>query len=127
LHRTLQQIRDAGCTVGVAINPHTPAEALGEVITMIDVVNVMTVNPGFGGQTFLHSMTSKIARLRAMIGDVRGHVDIEVDGGIDGETAHDAVQAGANILIAGTAIFDHPKGVAAGIAALRRSLARETE
>ena len=127
LHRTLEQIRDSGCKVGVAINPHTPAEALGEVITMVDIINVMTVNPGFGGQQFLQPMTSKIAHLRAMIGDVRGTVDIEVDGGINVETANDAVQAGANVLIAGTTIFRHPQSVQAGIHALRESLAEASE
>ena len=127
LHRTLQLIRESGCKVGVAINPHTPAEALGEVITMVDLINVMTVNPGFGGQQFLPAMTSKIARLRAMIGDVRGTVDIEVDGGINIETANDAVQAGANVLIAGTTIFRHPQSVEVGIRALRESLEGASE
>jgi ribulose-phosphate 3-epimerase len=127
LHRALQLIRESGCKVGVAINPHTPAEALGEVITMVDLINVMTVNPGFGGQQFLPAMTSKIARLRAMIGDVRGTVDIEVDGGINVDTANNAVQAGANILIAGTTIFRHPQSVEAGIRALRDSLGDAVE
>jgi ribulose-phosphate 3-epimerase len=127
LHRTLQLIRESGCKVGVAINPHTPAEALGEVITMVDIINVMTVNPGFGGQQFLPAMTSKIARLRAMIGGVHGKVDIEVDGGINVQTANDAVQAGANVLIAGTNIFRHPQSVEAGIRALRESLAEASE
>lgn len=122
LHRTLQQIRELGCRAGVAINPHTPASALSEVITMVDIVNVMTVNPGFGGQKFIATMTSKIADIRAMIGDVHGDVDIEVDGGINTDTADDAVQAGANVLIAGTTIFRNENGVAAGIQALRESL-----
>ena len=122
LHRTLQLIKEAGCRVGVAINPHTPATALSEVITMLDIINVMTVNPGFGGQKFLSNMTSKIADLRAMIGEVHGDVDIEVDGGINTDTADDAVQAGANVLIAGTTIFRHPESVSAGIKALRKSL-----
>ncbi|MDQ7025117.1 MAG: ribulose-phosphate 3-epimerase [Anaerolineae bacterium] len=127
LHRTLQLIRESACKVGVAINPHTPADHLSEIITMLDMINVMTVNPGFGGQQFLQTMTSKIATLRAMIGDVQGEVDIEVDGGINVETANDAVQAGANILIAGTTIFRHPNGVQAGIDALRNSLEQTAE
>lgn len=127
LHRTLQQIRDYGCRVGVAINPHTPAEALGEIITMVDLVNVMTVNPGFGGQSFITSVTSKIARLRAMIGDVHQAIDIEVDGGINLETAHHAVQAGANVLVAGSAVFGHPDGITAGINAIHATLERELE
>jgi ribulose-phosphate 3-epimerase len=127
LHRSLQMIRDAGCKVGVAINPHNPALLLSEIITMVDLVNVMTVNPGFGGQHFIKDMKSKIAELRAMIGNVRGHIDIEVDGGINPDTAPHAVQAGANILIAGTSVFQNPNGVKAGILELRESLARETE
>jgi ribulose-phosphate 3-epimerase len=127
LHRTLQQIREAGCKVGVALNPHTPADMLAEIITMVDIINVMTVNPGFGGQKFLETMTSKIATLRAMVGDIHGTVDIEVDGGINEETADDAAQAGANVLIAGTTIFRHPNGIQAGIDALRASLERTTE
>ncbi|MEL7433553.1 MAG: ribulose-phosphate 3-epimerase [Chloroflexota bacterium] len=127
LHRTLQQIRDAGCKAGVAINPHTPARALQEIITMIDLVNVMTVNPGFGGQSFIMDTKSKIAQLRAMIGDVKADVHIEVDGGINAETASHAVQAGANVLVAGSAIFKHESGIAAGMDVLRGALAAELE
>jgi ribulose-phosphate 3-epimerase len=118
LHRTLQQIRESGCRVGVALNPHTPAESLSEVLAMVDLVNVMTVNPGFGGQKFIPSMHAKIARLRAM----SQTIDIEVDGGIHTGTAANAVQSGANVLIAGTSVFQHEGGVAAGIAALRAVL-----
>lgn len=122
LHRTIQQIKAAGCRAGVAINPHTPAESLAEVLTMLDVVLVMTVNPGFGGQTFIHSMTSKIATLRAMAKEVHSNLDITVDGGINTETASSAVQAGANILVAGSAVFGHEDGISAGIAALQNKL-----
>jgi ribulose-phosphate 3-epimerase len=127
LHRSLQLIRDAGCKVGVAINPHNPAILISEILTMVDLVTVMTVNPGFGGQSFIKDMKSKIAELRAMIGNVRGHIDIEVDGGINPDTAPHAVQAGANVLIAGTSVFQHPNGVKAGIIELRDSLSREIE
>ncbi|MEM9954375.1 MAG: ribulose-phosphate 3-epimerase [Chloroflexota bacterium] len=127
LHRTLQQIRDLDCRVGVAINPHTPASALSEVITMVDLINVMTVNPGFGGQSFIMDTKSKIAQLKAMINDVHANVDIEVDGGINPETAPHATQAGANILVAGTSVFKHPDGIAKGIASLRAVLARQSE
>lgn len=127
LHRTLQQIRALGCGVGVAINPHTPASALSEVITMVDLINVMTVNPGFGGQSFIMDTKSKIAQLRAMINDVHATVDIEVDGGINTDTIAHATQAGANILVAGTAIFKHPQGVAMGIANLRQALVNQSE
>ncbi len=119
LHRTLQLIYQAGVKVGVAINPHTPAESLRDVMPMLDVVNVMTVNPGFGGQSFIPTMLPKIARLLAMANDVKRTVNIEVDGGITGETARAAVEAGANWLVAGTAIFSHPRGIAGGFQAIR--------
>ena len=122
LHRTLQLIHEAECGVGVAINPHTPALMLKEVMPMLDFVNVMTVNPGFGGQDFLPDMMSKVAQLRAMAGDVQRRIDIEVDGGINAETASAAVQSGANILIAGTAIFGHEKGVQEGVYDLREAI-----
>lgn len=127
LHRTLQMIRESGCRVGVALNPHIPASALSEVITMVDLINVMTVNPGFGGQSFIMDTKSKIAELRAMIGDVKAKVDIEVDGGINTETVTHAVQSGANVLVAGTAIFGHKDGISAGISALRQTLAKELD
>jgi ribulose-phosphate 3-epimerase len=123
LHRTLQQIKELGCRAGVAINPHTPAHALDEVISMVDLINVMTVNPGFGGQTFINETTSKIARLRAMVNDRQSTVDIEVDGGINIETAPYAIQAGANILIVGTAVFGHPHGVTTGVKQMIASIA----
>ncbi|MCU0512619.1 MAG: ribulose-phosphate 3-epimerase [Anaerolineae bacterium] len=122
LHRTLQMIRDEGCRAGVAINPHSPALLLHEVIGMLDIINVMTVNPGFGGQVFLPETMSKIAQLRAMAGDRHMPVDIEVDGGINQETVASAVQAGANVLVIGTAIFQHPQGIAAGIRDIRSTL-----
>lgn len=122
LHRTLQVIHAAGCRAGVAINPHMPASALGEIMHMVDIINVMTVNPGFGGQSFLPETMPKIAELRAMIGNAQRTIDLEVDGGIDAETASSAVQAGANVLIAGSAVFGHAGGVQAGVNALRESL-----
>lgn len=122
LHRTLQQIRSLNCRAGVAINPHTPASALAEVLDMIDFITVMTVNPGFGGQYFLSSMMSKLARLRAMVGETGRHIDIEVDGGINAKTAMEAAQAGANVLIAGSSIFNNQSSVKAGIYKLRQAL-----
>jgi ribulose-phosphate 3-epimerase len=118
LYRTMQIIREAGCRVGVAINPHTPASALDEVIQSVDVINVMTVSPGFGGQTFIPEMMPKIARLRAIVADRQHPMDIEVDGGINADTIPAAVQSGANVLILGTAIFQHPKGITAGMNAV---------
>jgi ribulose-phosphate 3-epimerase len=121
LHRTVQQIRELGVRPGVTLNPATPLESVREILPYVDQVLVMTVNPGFGGQNYIPTMTEKVARLAAMIEAAGLDVDIEVDGGIDGETAPAVVAAGARVLVAGTAVFQHPAGVAAGIAALRRA------
>lgn len=102
IHRTLQAIRAAGMKAGVALNPGTPADAAADLLDMADMVCVMTVNPGFGGQRFL-DLTAKIRRLRDMIGDRPVH--IQVDGGIDATTAPMVVAAGADVLVAGSAVF----------------------
>jgi ribulose-phosphate 3-epimerase len=102
IHRTLQAIRAAGMRAGVALNPGTPAEAVEHVLDLCDLVCVMTVNPGFGGQSFL-DMTGKVRTLREMIGDRPVH--IEIDGGVDAQTAPRVVRAGADILVAGSAVF----------------------
>lgn len=122
LHRTLQAIRELGVRPGVTLNPATSLETLREVLPYVEQVLVMTVNPGFGGQTYIPTMTDKVARLAAMIRDARLPVDIEVDGGIDAHTAPAIVAAGARVLVAGTAVFGHPGGIAAGIAELRRAV-----
>ena len=122
LHRTLQQIRAMDCACGVALNPHTSPDLLGEVMHMVDYVLVMTVNPGFGGQAFLPEMLPKIARLRAMIDATGRKIDLGVDGGINRETAPQVVSAGADVLIAGSSIFSHSHSVQAGIDALRDAL-----
>ncbi len=101
-HRTLQAIRAAGMKAGIALNPGTPADAVEHLLDLADLVCVMTVNPGFGGQSFI-DMTAKIARLREMIGD--REVMIEIDGGVDPTTAPLVVNAGANVLVAGSAVF----------------------
>ncbi len=123
LRRSIQQIRALGKRVGVAINPATPLVMLQEVLTDIDLALCMTVNPGFGGQTFIRETLPKITRLRAMIQQHGATCDLEVDGGIGPNTVYDAVRAGANVLVAGSAIYSAPGGVAAGIAALRAALA----
>ena len=102
IHRTLQAIRGAGMKPGVALNPGTPADAVAELIGMVDLICVMTVNPGFGGQKFI-DMSPKIKALRAMIGDRPVH--IEIDGGVDPKTAPIVAQAGADVLVAGSAVF----------------------
>ena len=103
IHRTLQAIRAAGCKAGVALNPGTPAETVDYLLDMVDLVCVMTVNPGFGGQKFIESQVEKVRRLRAMIGDRPIH--IEIDGGITPQTAPLMRAAGADVLVAGSAVF----------------------
>ena len=102
IHRTLQAIRGAGAKAGVALNPATPASVVEELLDMVDLVCVMTVNPGFGGQSFI-DMTAKVAKLRAMIGDRPIH--IEIDGGVTPATAPLVANAGADVLVAGSAVF----------------------
>lgn len=118
LHRSLQRIRELGLKVGVAINPATPPDAVANVLDLIDIINVMTVNPGFGGQKFLTSQLPKITTLRHMVEASGRTIRIEVDGGIDAATAPRALEAGADVLIAGSAIFGKPD-YAAAIAALK--------
>lgn len=105
LHRTLGLIRETGCLVGVAFNPHTSIFALEEIIPEIDFVNVMSVNPGFGGQKFIHQSLEKIRKLRGLINSINPAVKIEVDGGVDGVLAPQLAECGADILVAGSAVF----------------------
>jgi ribulose-phosphate 3-epimerase len=102
-HRTLQAIRAAGCKAGVALNPGTPLEAVEHLLDLADMVLIMTVNPGFGGQNFIDSGVEKTRRLRRMIGDRPIH--IQIDGGVTPQTAPQVVQAGADVLVAGSAVF----------------------
>ena len=120
LHRTLQAIRGLGCKAGVAINPHTPAAFLSEVLHLLDAVLVMTVNPGFGGQEFLPETLPKIRALRAMIGGRA--IDLVVDGGINAQTAASVIEAGANVLVVGSAVFTAESSVAAAMKTLRQAL-----
>jgi ribulose-phosphate 3-epimerase len=122
LHRTVHRIRSLGKRVGVAINPATPAGVLEEILQEVDQVLVMTVDPGFGHQNFLHSTKSKIRRVRQMIERIKPACDLEVDGGIDADTAREAVEAGANVLVAGSSVFGDREGVAAGVKSLRASV-----
>lgn len=122
LHRSLGQIRDAGARASVVLNPATPAAAVEGVLDDVDQVLVMTVNPGFGGQQFIESGLDKIARIRAWIDARDLSVDLEVDGGIGPGTAGRAARAGADVLVAGTAIFRTPS-YADAIAALRKEAA----
>ena len=121
LHRTVQHIKHLGKKAGVVLNPATSAVTLAEVLPDVDLILVMTVNPGFGGQEFIESMLPKIARLRRML-DERGlDCDIEVDGGIDPDTTPLVVEAGATVLVAGSAVFGAPGGVAQAMHRLREA------
>lgn len=120
LHRSLQAIRALGKKAGVSLNPATPVEAALAVLDIVDLVLVMSVNPGFGGQSFIFSQLDRIAKLRAAIDASGRDIDLEVDGGITAETAKLAVKAGADVLVAGTATFTGgPSAYAGNIARLR--------
>ena len=120
VHRSLQTIRSLGKKAGVSLNPGTPAKMLDYLIEEIDLVLVMSVNPGFGGQAFIHPVCEKVRRIRAMVGD--RDIDIEIDGGVTPETAPLVVKAGANVLVAGSAVFrGGPGAYADNIAAIRQA------
>ncbi len=119
LHRTLQHIKSRGVKAGVSLNPHTPIESIKHVMDLVDLILIMTVNPGFGGQSFI-PLLDKIADARRMINDTGRPIDLEVDGGVNPETAKKVISAGADVLVAGTAVFkDGPEKYAENIAALR--------
>ncbi|HKV89417.1 MAG TPA: ribulose-phosphate 3-epimerase [Candidatus Dormibacteraeota bacterium] len=118
LYRTVTSIKEAGAKAGVAINPATPVDALREILPYVDLVNVMTVEPGFGGQRFIPGSPEKIRRVRALSAEI----EIEVDGGIDARTAPLVVKAGATVLVAGSSVFGNKSGVAAGIKAIREAV-----
>ena len=119
LHRTLQHIKAKGVKAGVSLNPHTPIESIKHVMDMVDLILIMTVNPGFGGQSFI-PLLDKIAQARQMINATGRDIDLEVDGGVNPQTAKQVIEAGANVLVAGTAVFkDGPQHYARNINALR--------
>ena len=122
LHRTLQQIRGLGMKAGVSLNPGTPASALSEVLGTTDLVLVMTVNPGYSGQSFIESVVPKIREIRDMRDRTGSSARIEVDGGVSVKTIGKVAEAGADVLVAASAIFHHPEGIAAGVRALRGAL-----
>jgi len=122
LHRTVQRVKSLRKRVGVAINPATPAIVLEEILPDVDQVLVMTVNPGFGHQHFIHSTLPKIRRVGHMIEEVKPGCELEVDGGIDEATAPLAVAAGANVLVAGSSIFGAEVGVCAAMQRLRKAI-----
>lgn len=124
IHGTLQQIRRLGVRPGITLNPGTPASSISEILPDVDLVLVMTVNPGFGGQGFIERTLSKIQQLRDMLDSIGSEADLEVDGGIHPQTAERVVAAGATVLVAGTAIFRAQDGVVAAVKAIREAARR---
>ncbi len=122
IHRVVQTIKESGIKAGVALNPGTPIDTLNEILTSLDLVLVMTVNPGFGGQTFIEDMLDKIARLRADLDKKGLATELEVDGGINAEIAPRVVQAGARVLVAGAAVFHPGETVKETLGKIRASL-----
>ena len=124
LHRDIQEIRRLGCKVGVALNPSTPPETLGEILPAVDLVLCMTVNPGFGGQAFIPEVLDKVARVRRMQAEMGiESLHVQVDGGIGKSNARQAVAAGADILVAGSSVFRGEGTIGENYGAIRRSLA----
>ena len=122
LHRIIQQIKAAGKMAGIALTPSTPTMTLEDILSLLDMVLIMTVNPGFGGQDFIAEMLPKITRMRQMIAHAGLQCDVEVDGGIHEATAPLVVQAGANLLVAGSAVYNERESVAEAIAILRNAI-----
>lgn len=124
LYRTLQQVKDLGCLPGVVINPGTPSIVIEPVLHLVDLVLVMTVNPGFSGQVFLPDMTSKITEIRKKLDSLKSTAWLEVDGGISSTTIPSVLAAGATAFVAASAVFKHPAGITAGIKVLREGILR---
>ena len=122
LHRTIQQIKQLGKQAGVVLNPSTPLSTLEEVLPEVDLILLMSVNPGFGGQSFIEASVDKVRRLRRLLDERGAHAELEIDGGIDPQTAPRVVTVGATMLVAGSAVFRAPGGAAAGVRRLRASL-----
>jgi len=121
-HRTIQAIKTAGCKAGISLNPATPIAALEELIEDIDLILVMSVNPGFGGQKFIKTQLEKIRRIRDLITTAGREIELEVDGGVNSENAEEIIAAGADVLVAGTAVFQNGRqAYADNIKALRPS------
>jgi ribulose-phosphate 3-epimerase len=122
LHRLVEAIKDLGVRVGVSLNPATPISSLDEVLPLLDLVLVMTVNPGFGGQTFIAGMMDKIARLRKVLDDRQAKAELEVDGGITTSIAPKVAEAGADVLVAGAAIFGSKQGAGKALQEMKKAL-----
>ncbi|MCL4857769.1 MAG: ribulose-phosphate 3-epimerase [Caldilineaceae bacterium] len=122
LNRTVQQITDLGCQVGVALNPATPVESAREILPFVDLILIMTVNPGFGGQRFIETSTSKVRRMRRLLDELNPTCALQVDGGVNRETISDLAAAGADFFVVGSAVFNPQGSVADNLAGLRAVL-----
>ena len=122
LHRTIQHIRQLGVKAGVALNPGTAVQAVSEVVEDLDLVVVMSVNPGFGGQAFIEGSVDKVVRVRKLLNEVGSRAELEVDGGVVAGNAARLASAGATVLVAGSAVYGHPEGAAAGVRSIREAL-----
>lgn len=123
LNRTIQQIHSLGCKAGVTLNPSTPASALEPVLSLVDLVLVLTVNPGFSGQEFLPEVLPKVGQLRGLLDAVNPSARLEVDGGLSSATLPEVQKRGADVFVSGSFVFGHPEGIAAGIRELRECVA----
>ncbi|HQV63307.1 MAG TPA: ribulose-phosphate 3-epimerase [Anaerolineales bacterium] len=123
LPQTIQKIKSLGCTAGVTLNPATPASALDSVLPLVDLVLVMSVKPGYSGQSFMPEMISKVEEIRNKLNALRSKAYLEVDGGISAETLPLMYKAGSNVFVAGSAVFGHPQGAGEGIRVLRQCVA----
>jgi ribulose-phosphate 3-epimerase len=121
LARVVSRVRELGVKAGVAVNPATSLDTVRHVLSDVDLLLVMSVNPGFGGQAYIPTSTEKVRRARALLDEVGSHAELEVDGGVDARNAGDIADAGATVLVAGSAIYRHPEGAPRGVEAIRRS------
>ena len=121
LRGTVRRVHDVGVRAGVALNPATPLEAVADVLAEIDLLLVMSVHPGFGGQAYIETSTDKVRRARGLLDQAGSAAELEVDGGVDARNAGELVRAGATVLVAGSAIYHHPDGATQGVQAIRRA------
>ncbi|HAC05569.1 MAG TPA: ribulose-phosphate 3-epimerase [Gemmatimonadetes bacterium] len=125
LHRTVQRIRELGARAGVAINPATPLASLTDVVPYIDLLLVMSVNPGFGGQSYISASTAKVRDARTLLDEMGSTAELEVDGGVDAGNVGELQAAGASVVVAGSAVYGHVDGAAAGVRLIRDALGRK--
>ncbi len=125
LHRTVQRIRELGARAGVAINPATPLASLTDVVPYIDLLLVMSVNPGFGGQSYISASTTKVRDARTLLDEMGSTAELEVDGGVDAGNVGELQAAGASVVVAGSAVYGHVDGAAAGVRLIRDALGRK--